>query len=541
MLPRRARLTAARLAALAFLAMPLAAAAQLPFAAPTPTPAAEAPAGDPYRRETPHSAFLGFIQAAQEADWSVASEYLQFKGNPAQAAKEALAKQLEGVLDQAFKGDIENLSRSPLGAIDDGLPPDLERAGQIVVGGESMDVLLTRETPPDGPAIWLISAQTLRVVPRAHRELNVPHIEDKLPEIFQREAGPLRLWQLLGIVVLLPLLFLLVWLALSVALKPVRRLLEKSGRQGDLREALTLAKTPLAILLALALHRLVVPYLSLPLLFRYRYGLFLGVLVVSVTTWLLFRLIDSLSGVARGRFAAAGSSAAPTLTLGRRLLKTGVLLIALLAGLGVFGVNLTAVLAGLGIGGVALAFAAKTSIENIFGGFTVLGAKILRVGDTCRIDAFIGTIEDITLFATRLRTLDRSVVNIPNGTLLTREIENLSRRDRFLFRHTLGLRYETTSAQLRALLEALQKLLAEHPRIAPEDARVRFVGYAASSLEIELFAYVLAADWAAFLGIQEELLLSVMDLVAAAGATMAFPSQTLYLGKDAPPGASKLS
>lgn len=475
------------------------------------------------------------MSAAQKSNWLLATEYLKAPGSAGQAARETLAKQLAAVLNRAFTGDIQKLSPSPLGDIADGLPPDFERAGQIVVGDETVDVLLARSSPPEGAPIWLVSPQTLREIPRLYRELDVPEIEEKLPDVLRRPLGPLHLWQVIGFLGLFPPLLLLAWLALSVAMRPIRRRLEKRGRQGDLREALKKARTPVAVLLALLLHRLAVSYLSLPLLFRYRYGLWFTVSLVAASAWLLLRLIDAFSGTARERFAAAGSSAVPTITLGRRILKGLVLLIAVLAGLSALGVNLTAALAGVGIGGVALAFAARTSIENIFGGFTVLGDKILRVGDACRIGTYTGTIEDITLFATRLRTPERSVVSIPNGTLLTREIENLSSRDRFLMNHVLGLRYETTPAQLKSVLEALRKLLADHKRVAPEDARVRFLRFGPSSLDLELRAYVLAPDWPGFLAVQEELLLSVMDVVAASGTSLAFPSQTVYLGRDALP------
>jgi len=528
------------LAGLAFLSgLAAPAAGQLPGLPPTPAPAptAEPSVGDPFRRETPRGTFIGFIQAAQKSRWSVATEYLEFRGKPGKPAKEALAKQLEAVLDHSFSGDLQKLNGTPSGNFADDLPPDLERAGQVTVGDETVDVLLVRETPEGGSPIWLFSAQTLRDIPRLYRDLNVPEIEEKLPELLKRPVGPLRLWQLIGFFSLVPLFFLVAWFGLSVAMKPLRRRLERSGRQGDVREALKKARTPVALLFALILHRFFVPYLSLPLLFRYRYVQWFTVSLVAASAWLLLRLIDTFSGTARDRFAAAGSSAVPTITLGRRILKGAVFLFALLAGLSALGVNLTAALAGLGIGGLAFAFAAKTSIENIFGGFTVLGDKILRVGDACRIGTFTGTVEDITLFATRLRTLDRSVVSIPNGTLLTREIENLSSRDRFLFSHVLGLRYETTPAQLKAVLESLRKLLADHPRVAPEDARARFLRFGASSLDVEIRAYVLASDWASFLEVQEELLFSFLDAVAAAGAGLAFPSQTLYLGKDTPPGA----
>lgn len=526
----------ALLALLSGLASP--AASQIPALLPTPTPAPEVPAADPLRRETPRGTLLGFVSAAQKDNWALAADYLQVPAGRDPAASQALARQLSKVLDKDFTGDIQKLSTSPLGEVADGLPQDLERAGQIVAGDETLEVLLVRKTPPDGTPIWLISAQTLREIPRLFREAGVPEIEVYLPEILRRRFGPLQVWQILGFLVLLPVLYLVARLILSLAAKPLRARLDRSGRQGDLREALKSAQTPMAVLLALLLHRLAVPYLGLSLLFRYRYGLWFIVSVVAASAWFLLRLIDATSGTARNRFAEAGSSSVPTITLGRRILKGAVLLVAALAGLSALGVNITAAIAGLGIGGVALAFAAKTSIENIFGGFTILGDKILRVGDTCRIGTYTGTIEDITLFATRLRTFERTVVSIPNGTMLTREIENFSRRDRFLLAHVVGLRYETTPGQLRAVLAALRKLLLEHPRVAPEEARVRFLRLGASSLDVELRAYVLAPDFATFLEVQEELLFAVMEAVAACGAGVAFPSQTIYVGKDVPPAPS---
>ncbi|HQR45041.1 MAG TPA: mechanosensitive ion channel family protein [Thermoanaerobaculia bacterium] len=514
------------------------AASQLPGLLPTATPAPEAPAGDLYRRETPRGTLLGFVSAAQKDNWALAAEYLQVPAGRDPAASQALARQLSKVLDRDFTGDILKLSASPLGDVADGLPQDLERAGQIAAGDETVDVFLVRKTPADGSPIWLISAQTLREIPRLYREAGVPEIEEKLPEVLRRHLGPLQVWQLLGFLGLLPVIYLFARLGLSIAVRPLRTRLDRGGRQGDLREALKSARTPTAVLVTLLLHRLAVPYLGLSLLFRYRYGIWFTVSVVTVSAWLLLRLVDAFSGTAGNRFAEAGVSAVPTLTLARRILKGAVLLVAVLTGLSALGVNLTAALAGLGIGGVAVAFAARTSIENIFGGFTILGDKIVRVGDTCRIGTYTGTIEDITLFATRLRTPERTVVSIPNGTMLTREIENLSRRDRFLLTHVVGLRYETTPAQMRAVLAALRKLLADHPRVAPEDARVRLLRLGASSLDLELRAYVLAPDWAVFLEVQEELLLAVVDAVARCGTGVAFPSQTIYVGKDVPPAPS---
>jgi len=196
-------------------------------------------------------------------------------------------------------------------------------------------------------------------------------------------------------------------------------------------------------------------------------------------------------------------------------------------------VNLTATLAGLGIGGLALAFAAQKSLENIFGGLAVLAEKALRVGDTCRVGAYLGEIEDITLWATRMRTNDRTLVSIPNGIVMASPIENLTARDRFWFHPVVGLSYETRPDQMRRILGELEKMLAADPRVQDENARVRFLALGASSLDVEMFAFVRVSTFPEFLAAQQELLLRTLDIVAAAGAEIAFPSRTVYLRGDA--------
>jgi MscS family membrane protein len=217
------------------------------------------------------------------------------------------------------------------------------------------------------------------------------------------------------------------------------------------------------------------------------------------------------------------------LTLARRLLKLAAFVLVVLVGLAAFGVNLTATLAGLGIGGLALAFAAQKTLGNLFGGVALLTENAVRVGDTCRIAGQQGEIEDITVWSTRLRTNERTVVSIPNGLVMDSQIENLSRRDRYWFHPVVALVYATTSAQLRNVLDGLRQMLATDPRIEADTARVRFVRLSESSLDIEVTAYVRAPTAPEFMQIQEELLLRVLEIVAEAGTAIAFPSRTLYV------------
>jgi MscS family membrane protein len=178
---------------------------------------------------------------------------------------------------------------------------------------------------------------------------------------------------------------------------------------------------------------------------------------------------------------------------------------------------------------VAIAFAAQKTLENLFGGIMIISDKPIQVGDFCRAGEFLGVVEDIGLRSTRLRTVDRTIVSIPNGQLATMSLENFTLRDRIRFRHLIGLRYETAADQLRNVLDGIYRLLREHSRVDSQDARVRFVGFGSSSLDVEILAYILTTDFTVFLGIQEELLLRIMDIIEASGTAVALPSQTTYV------------
>jgi len=203
------------------------------------------------------------------------------------------------------------------------------------------------------------------------------------------------------------------------------------------------------------------------------------------------------------------------------------------------GVDLTAILTGLGIGGLAIALGAQKTLENLIGGLMIITDEPVRVGDFCRFADQMGTVEDIGLRSTRIRTLSRTVIAIPNGQLAAENIENFTVRDKFWLRHLIGVRYETSADQLRYLLAGIRSMLYSHPKVERDGARIRFVGFGGSSLDLEIFAYVRATEMPEFLAIQEDLLLRIMDIIARAGTGIAFPSQTTYLAKDTPLDAQK--
>jgi MscS family membrane protein len=530
--PLRRPATAA-IAALVFALLAAGAAAQIPLVtSPTPTPAEEA-AADPYGRETPYGTFYGFLHAVEKGSYGNAAQYLQIPPS-LRSQSEEIARQFQTVLDHRFiSTTLESISRSPRGTLDDGLPPDVEKVGEILGHDERIDVLLLRKETPGSPAIWLFSWETIREARRLHEELGITTIEARLPAVLVRtHVGSLALWQVIAFVLLLPVLYGVSWLLLGVLFTLVR--LARHKRVAG--EWQSRARSPGTLLLTLLLHRVAVFWIGIPILYRIYYNRVLYILLLVAFLWLLLRIVDVVDRYLLRRVMPAGGGASrSTLSFGRRALRGAAFVLVLILALPVFGVNVTATLAGLGIGGLVVAFAAQKSLENVFAGFAMLADKPMTVGDMCRIGGQLGEIEDVTLWATRVRTNERTVVSIPNGAVMAGQIENLTRRDKFWFHPTVGLGYETTPAQMRQVLQSIRELMVADPRVETEGSRARFVRLGASSLDIDVFGYVRAESYAEFLGVQEELLLRILDIVEHAGTSVAFPTQTLYLKSDGAP------
>lgn len=196
------------------------------------------------------------------------------------------------------------------------------------------------------------------------------------------------------------------------------------------------------------------------------------------------------------------------------------------------GLPVYGIVAGLGVGGLAIALAAQPTIENLIGGLSLFADKSLRVGDYCRCGSDEGTVEAIGIRSTWIRGIDRTLTTIPNSALSKMPVVNFGRRDETMIQTIVGVRYETSPDQLRHLLVKIRELLSSHPMIRMESARVRLIGFGASSLDIEVFAYVETRDRVEFMAVREDILLRIMDLVKESGTGFAFPSQTLYLGRD---------
>ena len=495
------------------------------------TPSTPAAAADPLGRETPSGTVLGFLQAAQAGNYKLAADYLQMSAARRQSQGPELASKLKVLMDRAFVGSLRRLSTRPEGTPDNG-NIDQQTIGTFSSGDSDVPVLLIRVGDANSGKIWLFSAETLGKVPELYENLQAHRIEKDLPQslVVNLFLG-MALWQWLALLAALPVSIGIGWVVVLLLAIP-RRLWLRYRNRPNLHSYSRLS-VPMLVFFGAIAHRVIAAYLGLPLLPRLYYYRTIGVLVTIGFFWFLLRATHLVMQRLRTHAVSAGRTGTGSLmVLGERLIKALVVIAAALSILGALGFNLTTVLAGLGIGGIAIAFAAQKTLENLFGGISVLAVEVIRVGDTCRFGDRVGTVEDISLRSTRIRTPERTELSIPNGALAAMNVENLTRRDKILFNPTLGIRCETSPDQLRYLLAELRRMLYEHAKIEHESARIRFAGFDSSALNLEVFSYVLTRDFAEFTAIREDLLLRMLEIVEKSGSGLAFPSSTVYMARD---------
>jgi len=197
-----------------------------------------------------------------------------------------------------------------------------------------------------------------------------------------------------------------------------------------------------------------------------------------------------------------------------------------------FGVNVTAFMASLGLGGLAFALAAKDTAANIFGSIALMVDQSISIGEWIKVNGVEGTVEDIGMRTTKIRTFEKSVVVVPNSIVANSNIENFSRRGVRRIKMVIGLTYDTTAEQIENILKDLRDMLKNHPDIAKEQTTlVNFDRFEDSYLGIFFYTFTNTSDWKKYLEIREDIHLKIMNIVQKNGSSFAFPSQSVYVEK----------
>jgi MscS family membrane protein len=483
---------------------------------------------DALGRTTPRGAVLGFVTAARAGDDALAARYLNTRLHGKAATD--LAHQLFVVLDRSLPARLNQLSDKPEGSASDPLRPNQDLVGTITGDHNDVDIIVERLDLGRFGAVWLFSGKTLDSIPDLYADINVESADNVLPKFLvnSRFAG-IVLFEWLAVFVGMPSFYLLMALVDRLLRHPAGLLRRRLYRKPDLPNPEILPQ-PIRLLLAAFLIRWLLTKLSLPLLARQFWSSTASIFTVAGCVWVLILLNGRIEEyIHRGLQRRKATGSASVLRLTRRVVDILVIFGGVLVTLRYFGVNPTAELAGFGVGGIAVALAAQKTLENVIGGLSLIFDKALKVGDFLRVGETLGTVDDISLRSTQIRTLDRTMVSVPNGQLANMTLENFSSRDKFWLHPILALGYGTASAQLYAVLDGIRGLLQGSRHVEPESVRVRFLRFGLSSLDVEVFAYVLARDWSEFLEIQEAILVGIMECIESAGVQIALPSQTIFM------------
>jgi MscS family membrane protein len=512
---------------------------QIPTTPPppeTPPAQAETPRAQPVAPDSPLASLRAYLTEANAGQWENAARYL-VAGDADPARRSELAERLKGVIDSRRVLDLDAVSRESAGRLDDRLPPDVEDVAVIEHDDNQEPMRLVRVVDDQG-AFWAFSAETVGRIDDWYAALPDRWVRDlfagtSLDFMLQRGFFGLLWWQWVA----LPFAGLVSWLAGMIFRSIARPLARRLSRMIDntwVEQIVESVGPSIVLAFAALVFVAVCLLLQIPRDAFAFIGAIARSLMVFAFFWALWRSSHVFVAWSMTRpWAMNNASARSLLSIGSNILRGVIVGLGVLAIIAAVGYPVGTVLAGLGIGGLALAFGAQKTVENVFGSIALATDQPFRIGDFVKVEDFVGTVEDIGLRSTRIRTLDRTVISIPNGKVADQRLESFQLRDRMRLATTVSVTYGTTRSQMETILAGLEHALRSHPRIWPDAVVVKFKELAASSLDIEIMAWFAVPTWGDFQQCRQEVLLEFMRVVEDAGSSFAFPTRTVHVVNDA--------
>jgi MscS family membrane protein len=493
----------------------------------------EAPVTGPYdehNRSTPRSSLLALALAVRDEDYERAVNYLDLRNLPFSLEKELngqdLVRKLAIVAKRAMTIDFEDLSDDPLGHMDDGLPKYRDRITTLKTKEGPVDILMQRVPRGDGVFVWKISNATVAIIPALDDEFGYGIIGNRLSEIFPHYVVfGFEIWQIVMLIGLLIVGYVFAYVITFIIVKTLQ-INERFNKERLQKFVVGPLRFLIMILFFRASFDTIAPSLVARALFEAQTFLIIAIV------WVMLGVVDVVIARLADRMKKNGQQDAVVLL---RPAATGIKLVlimfAIVSWMDNLGYEVTTILAGLGVGGVAVALAAQKSLENLIGSITIYASQPVHVGDFCKFGETLGTVEEIGLRATQLRTLGRTVVHIPNAQFAAGAIENLTQRDKILYRTRLRLSYDDTPEQVRQVLSKIRELIAQLESIDEESSRVRFLEFGEYAQELELFIYIKTSDFVEYLEHREDINLHLNDIIESAGAHLTVPVKTVKVNQ----------
>jgi len=486
---------------------------------------------DENSQATPLEAMLKLRRASERNDWERAGEVLDRRYLPEELEEytdEQLLKHLGYVFYQQNIIDLGRLSDHAQGHVDDGLPAYRDQVGSVKLSKEVVPIYLQRVPDGKGGRVWKVSNATVAKIPLMWEELGPSPVAIYLNEVLPDfKLMGLNNWQLVSTVVFFllswPLATLITFLLLQLSLK-----IPNSFSLGLER----FFRRPLRFFLFMQIARELISAMGLSVTARILLESS-GMDYIAYTV-LLMGLLSLIRDYQIRKMQLAGNAQYVALLKPfTTIIKCTVLIIIALFWANQAGYDMSTILAGLGVGSLAVALAAQKTLENVIGAVTLYTARPVSAGDFCRFGDIFGTVEEIGLRSTLIRTLNRTLVVIPNAVFSSMEIENFSSRDRIRYFRNLRMRL-FSAEQTRFVLAEIRKLMLSHPRLLQETISVRFEYIQDGNAMLRIDAGVNTTDFQDYLAVAEDLNLHIVEIVQGAGAAFTGPGQLVELHQYEP-------
>ncbi len=514
------------------LCMPVQAAAPAkPASSATATQAPQ----DTFRRDTPRGTMQGFMQALAQNDWALAINYIDVNNNKNPSAT---IQSLKAALDSGGRINEQlQISNDPAGNLDDKLPPNLDKVGEINAPNTnkgSIDILLQRVKQNNGTQVWLISQQTLQQVSTLSPNAKPTLVERYVPKKWlDEDIKGYSVGHIAAVIALLFATYVLSLLISQLFFWLFRTLYLATHPDKEKRFPIDgRVVVPAAMVITGVIIKELMIVVGINLVARNVVSKLADMLSWVALAWLLLRIMDLVFKRAEN-YASNNNhpERLSVLNLLRKVVKVILLAIAAIVILGNLGFDLTTGIAALGIGGVALALGAQKTIENLVGSVSVVADQPVNVGDYCRFGSQEGTVEDIGIRSTRLRTTDRTVVTIPNGNFSSMSIENVSKRDMFHFSQVFYVSRDSDIDKLKEFLEQTQIYITNHPDTNSMLNQVRISGTQQDAYLVEVRCYMTVKGVMDFNQKQTEMILQIAELMQDVGLKNALPTSRVMMGK----------
>lgn len=384
---------------------------------------------------------------------------------------------------------------------------------------------------------WYYSSETVRTIPALHKKI-YPFGADILVNIFpdfgQKTFLNLKIWQWIGGFILIILTAFTYWL-ITLIIRPIlRRLLESRFKKviPDAELVWKIARL-LSVLIAFQLLKRTFPILQLPVNLGQAIGNGIEIVQTVIFIFLLLRIIDLGIHYFRKLTDKTENTLDDQLVpIVRTTLDVIVVIGGIIHVLTLLNVNVTALIAGISIGGLAIALAAQDTVKNLIGSVMIFADKPFQIGDSIKVKDVSGTVEVVGFRSTRIRTLDNSVVSIPNGILANEIVNNLALRIYRKFAMTIGVTYQTSPDNLETFVNGIKLIIEKHPKAKNDGFEVVFSNMSASSLDIMLNGFLDVPTWSEELKTKQEILLAIIRLAEVLNINFAFPSTSVYIEKS---------